>query len=145
MAEVEGVLLGPDELTQDNLVCVFRSDPVDVATKRRHTDWLNDYINGYLIEKGFSESKRMVAASAIRGFYQTNDSALFGDYATTKTKLEPPAGPLFPEDIRRVLKAMPVRSRAPLRKRHKRRQDFVMLASAGLAPFARNRIPEPSG
>ena len=108
------VNLSPDELVVDNLRCVFESKPIDVETKRKHTDLLSEYINGCLVEKDYSESKRQVAASAIKGFYQANDSTLFGDYATAVTKVEPPASPLYPEDIRKVLKAMPIRSRAPL-------------------------------
>lgn len=78
----QGLYMPPDDLVKDNLVCVFRSDPVDVEMKRKHTDWPSGYISGYLIEKGASKSKRDVASSAVRGFYRTNDSALFGDYAT---------------------------------------------------------------
>lgn len=104
----------PDELVVDNLRCIFESGPVDVETKRKHTDWMNDYINAYLVERDFSDSKRLCAAAAIKGFYKANDSQLFGDFTTADSKIEPPASPLFPEDIRKVLKAMPVRTRAPL-------------------------------
>lgn len=40
-----GVVLSPDELVTDNLTCVFHSDPADVGTKRKHTDWLSRYVN----------------------------------------------------------------------------------------------------
>jgi hypothetical protein len=42
VAQVEGVSLTPDGLVQDNLLCVYKSDPTDVRTKRRHTDWLTE-------------------------------------------------------------------------------------------------------
>jgi len=74
----KGVTLDPDELVKDNLNCVFESGPVDVATKRRHTDWLNQYANTYLVEKGVSVSERKVSAAAIVKFYQRNDSLLRG-------------------------------------------------------------------
>ena len=109
-----GVTMGPDALVQDNLICVFKSDAVVVETKRRHTDWLNDYVNGYMMEKEFSESKRLCAAAAIKGLYKANDSILFGDFTTAEQRLEPPARPLFSADIRKVLGIMPVGSRAPL-------------------------------
>ena len=109
-----GVAMNPDGLVEDNLKCVFESRPTDVATKRKHTDFLSEYINAYLVERDYSEQKRAVAAAAIRGLYKSNDSPLFGDYATAQQAVEAPAKPLYPEDIRKVLKAMPVRTRAAL-------------------------------
>ena len=41
--KTRGVGMSLDELVRDNLICVFKSDPIDVTTKRRHTDLLNDY------------------------------------------------------------------------------------------------------
>jgi integrase len=110
----KGVSTSPDGLVEDNLRCVFESKPTDVSTKRRHTDLLSEYVNSYLVEKDYSEQKRACAASAIRGLYKSNDSPLFGDYAMAQQAPEAPAKPLYPEDIRKVLKAMPVRCRAPL-------------------------------
>lgn len=110
----QGVDLSPDELVKDNLVCVFRSNPEDVVLKRKHTDWLNNYVNDYLLKKDLSESQRAVSASAIRQFYQANDSQLFGDYRTAMQEPRPPAKPLHAEDIRKVLQAVPVRCRVPL-------------------------------
>ena len=104
----------PDLLIKDNLVCIFKSEAVDVQTKRRHTDWLNLYVNGYLLKKGLSPAYRGVSASVIRQFYKSNDSPLWGDYRTASQDPLPPAKPLHVEDIRRVLLDLPVRARAPL-------------------------------
>ena len=71
----------PDQLILDNLACVFKSDAMDVKTKRRHTDWLGEYVNAYLLEEGRSESKRRAASAAICEFYKKNDSRLFGDFS----------------------------------------------------------------
>jgi hypothetical protein len=64
----------PDQLIKDNLSCIFRSDAIDVHTKRKHTNWLNEYINTYLLQRADSESKRRLASAAIREFYKRNDS-----------------------------------------------------------------------
>jgi len=83
----KGIDMTPDQLIQDNLRAVFESRPTDVTAKRRHTDLLGDYINTYLIvQRGDSEAKRSLAAAAIRGFYSSNDSQLFGQGA-------PPSNP----------------------------------------------------
>src|SRR5450756_2522931 len=63
------VRMNPDELVLDNLQAVYESKAVDVTTKRRHNDWLNEYINHYLLDQGFSEGKRHLALHAIRQFY----------------------------------------------------------------------------
>lgn len=112
--KAKGVKMTPDDLVKDNLVCVFKSDPTDVSTKRKHTDLLNEFVNVYLVRREAAESTRVLAAAAIRSFYQRNDSELFGDYRTASQKLEPPAKALYPEDIRKVLLALPLRDRAPL-------------------------------
>ena len=46
----------PDQLVQDNLVCVFKSDPTDTTTKRKHTDWLLEYVNQYMRDKKYSQT-----------------------------------------------------------------------------------------
>ena len=114
LRESQGVTMTPDELVLDNLKAIYESKAVDVAAKRRHTDWLNGYTNGYLLEQGFSESKRHIATNAIRQFYEKNDSSLFGDYSLASQPLAEPAPPLYPDDVRKVLLALPVRARAPL-------------------------------
>jgi hypothetical protein len=52
----KGVELTPDELVKDNLVCVFNSDATDVRTKRRHTDYLDEFVNVHLAEGGYLEA-----------------------------------------------------------------------------------------
>src|SRR2546422_4128957 len=64
-----GVVLTPDELVEDNLKCFFNSQPTDVRTKRRHTDWLDRYINRNMVEEGYNEAMRTVTAAAIQQFY----------------------------------------------------------------------------
>lgn len=98
----------------DNLRCFFESKPVDVKTKRRHTDWLDDYINSYLVSKGLSESKRKVSTAAIQQFYTKNDSKLFGDFEVSKQQPRVPPKPLAGPDIRQVLKALPLNIQLPL-------------------------------
>lgn len=104
----------PDALIQDNLKAVFESTPTDVTAKRKHVDLLGEYVNGYMLQRAAGDSTRKVASAAIRRFYESNDSALFGFYqvAEQAPTLAPP--PLCAEDIRKVLLAMPVRSRTPL-------------------------------
>jgi len=46
LREENGVSMSPDELVQDNLICVYESKEVDVDTKRRHPDWLEECVNG---------------------------------------------------------------------------------------------------
>lgn len=114
LRNAQGVTMSADELIVDNLRCVFESSAVDVARKRKHLDWLNEYSNKFLLEQGYSESKRHAAANAIRMFYEKNDSSLFGDYSLASQPLETPPPPLYPDDIRKVLLAMNLRARAPL-------------------------------
>jgi integrase len=110
----KGVALTPDQLVQDNLRAVFESAPTDVLAKRKHTDLLGEYINSYLIERGLGDSTRNIAVAAIRGFYQANDSPLFGHWRVALQKPTAPPPPLHAEDIRKVLLAMPTRFRTPL-------------------------------
>ncbi|MDA4113568.1 MAG: site-specific integrase [Thaumarchaeota archaeon] len=108
-----GVTLMPDELITDNLMNVFKSDPTDVATKRRHNDWLLQYVNGYSIEKGFSQGYRVHAATVIRKFYARNDSSLHGDFQLSYERPKEVKKALLPGDVRAVLKALPVHVRLP--------------------------------
>ena len=107
-------IVTPDWLIEDNLKCVFESRPTDLSAKRTHTDFLAEYINIHLIQREDSESKRSLAAAAIRSFYESNDSALFGHWKRAELKPEAPSPPLRAEDIRKVLLAMPMRMRTPL-------------------------------
>jgi len=112
--KAKGAYLPPDELVMDNLRCVYESKPTDIEAKRKHTDLMAEYVNGYLVERDYSDAKRTNASLAIRGFYKSNDSQLFGDYETAETRVKAPPKPLYPEDIRKVLKTMPARDRTPL-------------------------------
>jgi Phage integrase family len=108
------VELSPDELIKDNLMCVFKSDPTDAASKRKHTDWLSEYVNSHLLQKGSPEDSRTSAASAIKRFYESNDATLFGDFRVSSQDPRPPAPALRAEEIRTVLKAMPIHQCLPL-------------------------------
>jgi len=112
--KAKGIELSPDALITDNLKCVYESNPTDVSAKRKHTDLLNEYINLYLVQREDSESKRSLAAAAIRSFYEGNDSALFGHWKSAEQRPEAPLPPLRAGDIRKVLLAMPIRMRTPL-------------------------------
>ena len=109
-----GVVLTPDELVEDNLKCFFNSQPTDVRTKRRHTDWLDRYINRNMVEEGYSESMRTVTAAAIQQFYRRNDSQLFGDFQVARSPAAQRPKPLESSDIRKVLAVMPLNLRLPL-------------------------------
>jgi len=69
--------MDPDEQVMDNLRCIYESKAVDVATKRRHMDWLDQFINDYLKNRKIVDTSRYVAASMMKGFYERNDSGLF--------------------------------------------------------------------
>ncbi len=84
----QGVILNPDALLNENLENVYGSGPTDVARKRRHTDLLNSYVNGYLVEGGKSDADRKVRAAAIMMFYKRNDSPLFGDFSLALKKAD---------------------------------------------------------
>jgi len=77
LREAKQVTMDPDELVRDNLVCVYNSPPTDVKTQRRHTDWLDEYVKDYLLNKGFG-TKRASSAAAVRLFHKRNDSQLVG-------------------------------------------------------------------
>ncbi len=109
-----GVKLSPDEVLKDNLVCISWSDPTDVDTKRRHTDWLNTYVNDCMVIEGHTEGYRRLAATVIRKFYERNDSQLFGDFqvANDQASLDIDK-PLLADDVRKVLKLLPLNVRLP--------------------------------
>jgi hypothetical protein len=71
-----GVGMSPDELVVDNLRCIYRSEPEDVVTKRKHRALLEDYLNQELGQH--SESHRRLAMAAVKGFYERNDSPCSG-------------------------------------------------------------------
>jgi hypothetical protein len=108
-----GVNVTPDELITDNLRCVYESASVDVEVKR-HTDWLSQYVNDCLLKEGIAEQSRIVASSIIKTFYKRSDSPLFGDFAVSSQPLKAPPRALYSEDIRAVLKDMPLYARLPL-------------------------------
>lgn len=112
----EGMKVGltPDQLITDNLECIFKSDATDVRAKRKHTDWLSEYVNDYLIKRGTSEAHRELAASVVKAFYKRNDSLLYGDFSIAQQPLQAPRKALKAEDIRAVLTALPLNIRAPL-------------------------------
>ena len=104
----------PDELIKDNLVCVYKSEAIDIETKRKHTDLLSEYINNYTLNLGWKQSARALYSAAVVTFYKKNDSELFGDYKVSEpADLSPPPPPLPMQDVRTVLKAMDIEFRTP--------------------------------
>jgi len=76
---------------------------------------MDTYINGYAKDvKHYSDSQRGLVFAPISQFYKRNDSPLFGDFALSKAELVKPPKPLSAQDIRKVLRALPVSSRTPL-------------------------------
>ena len=61
----QGLEMTPDELCRDNLIRVFKSDPTDVLTKRRHTDYLNGCVNVEMLGQGYSDAERGSTVSAV--------------------------------------------------------------------------------
>ena len=114
LKETKGIAMTPDEMVKDNLAAVYSSDFMDIARKRRHTDWMNEYVNVYMIEHGLSDQARSLARASISTFYRSNDSQLFGYFKMSERPPTPPAPPLFADDIRRVLLYMTPHMRAPL-------------------------------
>jgi len=109
-----GVKMTPDQLLKDNLECIFKSDATDVITKRKHTDWLNSYVNSLMVEDGLSQGTREVRAAIIGQFYKKNDSALWGNFVVSSEAAKAPPRPLEAGDIREVLKSLPISIRTPL-------------------------------
>ncbi len=104
--------LAPDELITDNLRCIYRSEAEDVAQKRKHREWLETFVNKEL--EGYAMSYRAGAASTVKKWYERNDSPLFGEVRIAESDGEPRDKPLSSEDIRKVLKALPLQIRTPL-------------------------------
>ncbi len=109
-----GENLNPDELIRDNLRCVYGSAPEEVNVKRKHTDLLDRYANVQLVEKGVGYSSRHRKVACIREFYRRNDSPLFGDFSLADGKLEQRRKTPSAEDVREVLKTLPLQQKAPL-------------------------------
>jgi ATP-grasp domain len=105
LREAKGVTMDPDELVRDNLVCVYNSPPTDVKTKRRHTDWLDEYVNDYLLNRGVG-TKRASSAAAVKMFYKRNDSQLVGDFSVADGRAAIPDRALLADDVRAVLKGI---------------------------------------
>jgi integrase len=110
----QGVQLSPDAMVEDNLKAVYESKATDVTTKRRHLEYLDRYVNDYLLKKGLRERTRLARYAAVSQFYERNDSPLFGDFEVSREEAIQPAAPLLTSDIRSVLKALPVSDRTPL-------------------------------
>ncbi len=104
----KAVNMTPDELILDNLHCIYESAATDILTKRKHTDWLDEYVNSYLVEAGRAQNTRVVTAAIIQQFYKRNDSPLFGDFQVSRGAQREPARPLDAREIRLVLKALPL-------------------------------------
>jgi integrase len=110
----KGISLSPDELLIDNLRCQANADPTDIRTRKRHTLWLDEYVNSLLLERGLSDSKRNVTAAAVQQFYLKSDSALFGSFEVSMGRPRPRPPALTASDIRKVLGALPLRIQLPL-------------------------------
>jgi integrase len=114
LREAKGVNFAPDELLRDNLVCIYKSDPVDVGTKAKHKRWLEEYVNSYMVREGYSEISRMIAVATVKRFYELNECPYYGVVKVSKGEPVPPPPALPAEDVRRVLKALPPQLRTPL-------------------------------
>ncbi len=101
-----------DELVVDNLRCIYKSEPEDVTSKRKHRAWLEEYVNESM--KGRSYSYRESLSQAVLGFYTRNDSPLFGKLKVADHGVEAPDKAVKADDIRKVLKALPLAIRTPL-------------------------------
>jgi integrase len=112
LRDAKAVTMDPDELVKDNLECVYSSQPTDVRRKRRHTDWLDEYVNDYLLNKGVG-TKRASAAAAVKVFYRRNDSQLVGDFSVAEGPAVSPDRALLADDVRIVLKTLSLMSRIP--------------------------------
>lgn len=115
----------PDALVKDNAVCVYESK-ADRLKKRKHTDYLDRYVNVDLIELGVGYAARHHKVAAIRGFYLRNDSPLFGDFSLSEGALEEGRKTPKADDIREVLKALPLHHRTPL----------IMVWQGGIEPVS---------
>jgi hypothetical protein len=98
LRESKDVRLISDELLSDDFRCQANADPTDIKTRKRHTLWLDEYVNSLLMEKGLSDSKGNVTAAAVQQFYRKSDSALFGSFEVSegKPRTWPPGSDRFP-------------------------------------------------
>jgi hypothetical protein len=60
----KGVEMTPDELVRDDLRCIYKSEPEDVATKRRRRALLEEYVNQELITSHSESYRRQATAAA---------------------------------------------------------------------------------
>ena len=114
LKETKGIVMTPDEMVKDNLAAIYSPDTTDIARKRKHTDWMNEYVNVYMIERGLSDQARSLARVSITMFYRSNDSALFGYFRMSERPPRAPAPPLWSDDIRKVLSYLSPVMRCPL-------------------------------
>jgi integrase len=74
--------LTPSKLVELNLKNIYESKSVDTTTKRQHTDWLLEFINRESRDKdgNWVRSGKWIKGivTAVRTFYEANDSPLFG-------------------------------------------------------------------
>lgn len=110
----KGIAMSPSELLSDNLVCVYRSQDVDVATKRKHREWLAEFCNVVMLSEGIADTTRIGIASTVSNFYESNDSPLFGKVVVSRRPAVEGAPALTAQDIRTVLKSLSLSVRAPL-------------------------------
>ncbi|HEV2226562.1 MAG TPA: hypothetical protein VGR56_07145 [Nitrososphaerales archaeon] len=134
--KTRGVNLNPDSLVEDNLERVYGSRATDVKTKRFYMDLLSEYVNEFMTSPGYvpvesgkvkadsrgyvpkigarSDSLRKITAAAVMMFFRRNDSELFGDFQVAVGKPERPPAPLVADEVRLVLKSLPLTQRLPL-------------------------------
>ncbi len=104
--------LSPDELIIDNLRCIAKAEPEDVATRRRHREWIERFVNEELKDRSMTYG--IGIASTVSKFYEKNDSQLFGRISIAEREGTAPDSALRASDIRLVLKALPLGVRVPL-------------------------------
>ena len=108
----KGVSLNPDELIRDNLRCIYRSDPEDVALKRQAQG-----VARRICERPVGRPSEFLPACCVlrcEGFYDRNDSPFYGKLSIAEGSPDAPASALKADDIRKVLLSLPVQVRTPL-------------------------------
>lgn len=73
-----------DRLDEHNLVCVFKSEAVDVQTKRRHTDWLNSRVDESFSEATPNRKRRL------KEFVQDGKFEIIRAVVDSRGRKEPP-------------------------------------------------------
>ncbi|MDG7021305.1 MAG: tyrosine-type recombinase/integrase [Nitrososphaerota archaeon] len=109
----EGVSLSPDQLIQDNIEKVLKSDPTDIRSRRHHTDLLLRYVNEHMKAEGYSQRSRIFAATVVRRFYLRNDAQLWGDFEVAFERPNSLKKAIPIDDIRAVLRHLPPHIRLP--------------------------------